>query len=162
MASNVAAFESDRLVFRGIIEADAPLIVKWRGIPEVYRYFKSPHQITLEEHLKWYFSNYLNDENRVDLMAVEKATGNSIGIFGLIKDGESAEVNYILSPSAKHLGYATEGVNRIMCFACEVWNIKSIYAVIHKDNEPSIILVKRLGFEFQRIDGLFLTYVYEV
>lgn len=162
MAKTVVEFESERLLFRGICEDDANLIVEWRSSPEVYQYFKAPHQITLEEHKKWYSSSYLYNENRVEMMAVEKETGKNIGVFGLVKDGKTTEVNYILSPEAQHVGYATEGVKRLICFAREIWNIKMILAEIHKDNTPSISLAKRLGFKLKRVDGVFLTYEYEV
>ena len=84
MAKNVAELESERLILRGITEDDAPEIVEWRSDPEAYKFFRSPHRITMNEHLSWYRNNYLSNENRFDWMCFEKSSGRKIGVFGSV------------------------------------------------------------------------------
>ena len=84
MAKNVAELESERLILRGITEDDAPEIVEWRSDPEAYKFFRSPHRITMDEHLAWFRNNYLSNDNRLDWMCFEKSSGSKIGVFGSV------------------------------------------------------------------------------
>lgn len=158
MAQNIEIIETERLLLRGIDVADAEQIVNWRSKPDVYMYFKSPHQITLDEHLNWYSTSYLSNANRFDWMCVEREKKDRIGVFGLYKDQESAEVNYLLDPRAQHKGYATEAIRALIEYAFEKWGSKRILAEIHKENKASIELVKRLGFRVVSQDNIFVVY----
>lgn len=157
MAKQVEELETERLILRGIREDDAPEIVKWRSDPEIYRYFKNPHKITLEEHLQWFHDRYLPDENRLDWMCIEKATGNKIGVFGLIIEGNEAEINYLLAPEAQHKGYASEAIECQILFI-EKNNINRVIAEIHGENLPSIALAKRLGLNFLKSENHFVIF----
>lgn len=84
MAKNVAELESERLILRGITEDDAPEIVEWRSDPEAYKFFRSPHRITMDEHLAWFRNRYLSNDDRFDWMCFEKSSGSKIGVFGSV------------------------------------------------------------------------------
>ena len=146
MAKCIAVIESERLLLRGIEEADAETIVRWRSDPNVYIFFKSPHQITVEEHLNWFNNSYMSNDNRYDWMCIEKKTDNKIGIFGLYREGTKAEVNYLLAPEAQHKGFAVEAIKKLLSFAVAEWNCDAIVAEIHEKNLPSIRLAEKLGF----------------
>lgn len=158
MAKNVAELESERLILRGITEDDAPEIVEWRSDPEAYKFFRSPHRITMDEHLSWYRNNYLSNENRFDWICVDKSSGRKIGVFGAVRDGKTAEVNYLLAPYAQHKGYASEAVKRIIEYVRSELHIKRVVAEIHRDNAPSIALAERTGFTLESESGDFLLY----
>ena len=149
-------------MLREIQMEDAEIIVKWRSNPEVYRYFKNPHQITLNEHLNWFLHTYPHNRNRIDWMCIEKKSGNKIGIFGLLKEEENTEVNYILAPEAQHQGYAKESIYALIVFARKEWSARYITAEIHEENIPSIQLVEKLGFYLQKKTGHFVVYELEV
>ena len=158
MARDVELLETDRLRLRGIGPEDAGAIVAWRADPEVYRYFRNPHCVTLEEHLSWYHDSYMNNECRADWMCIEKATGQRAGVFGLSREDDTAEVSYILAPEMRGRGYASEGVGRLIRFAREAWLCREIVAEIHRDNAPSIALIERLGFHRAGVHGDFVRY----
>lgn len=162
MAKTVPAIQTDRLFLRGIEAADAETIVRWRSAPDVYQYLKSPHAITLEEHLHWFHNQYLFNENRCDWMCMEKETGNQVGVFGLIRSGKKAEVNYLLAPEAQHKGYATEVIKRLIAFSVDVWGTSQAIAEIHKDNAPSVCLAHRVGFRLISEKSGFLVFGTEV
>lgn len=162
MVKSVDNIETERLILRGIDETDTESIVLWRSEPEVYKYFKQPHEITRAEHDNWYHTRYLVNEYRHDWMCLEKESYNRIGVFGLMRDGEIAEVNYILSPTAQHKGYAAECVKALIDYACVKWRVKKIIAEIHKDNFPSISFIMRLGFELESVENEFQIYRIEV
>ena len=158
MAKNVAELESERLILRGITEDDAPEIVEWRSDPEAYKFFRSPHRITMDEHLSWYRNNYLSNNNRFDWICVDKSSGRKIGVFGAVRDGKIAEVNYLLAPYAQHKGYALEAVKMVIEYVRSELHIKRVAAEIHRDNAPSIALAERTGFTLESESGDFLLY----
>lgn len=150
--------ETARLLLREISEEDAEQIVEWRSDPNVYKYFKSPHRLTLAEHLNWYYTDYLRNEKRIDLMCIEKESERKIGVFGLCKQDNEAEVNYLLASEAQHKGYAREALSVLVTFTSKNWAVDRIIAEIHRLNYPSISLVQALGFTVNRSDGEFLFY----
>ena len=161
MAIVTDIIETERLRLRGINETDAPQIAAWRGDPAVYRYFKNPRKITEAEHLRWYRERYLPDKDREDRMCLTK-DGERIGVFGLIREGDSAEVSYLLAPEARGKGYAAEAVNGLLRYAKETWRVCRVTAEIHKENGPSLALARRLGFVPADETGDFIIFEKEV
>lgn len=156
--------QSERLIYRDITEEDAKLIVKWRSNPEVYRYFSTPHEITLQEHLNWFRSSYVCNENRFDWIAHNNQK-QPIGIFGLRRnDRESveAEVSYILNPDFYGKGYAAEAVRRLLVFCSEEWRCKKVTAEIHNNNQKSIVFAEKLGFSKEKENENFSIYSFEL
>lgn len=161
MKGRGSRLEAERLVLCEITEKDAPLIVKWRSDPKVYRYFLSPRPLTEEEHLDWYKNQYLHQNNRMDWIAWEKATGKPVGIFGAKreKDGDTeAEVSYLLAPEFRGKGYAAEAVKRMLRFASEQWLCHAAVARVHEDNQESVKFIGNLGFVWVEKVGNFVTY----
>ena len=156
MAKNVAELESERLILRGITEDDAPEIVEWRSDPEAYKFFRSPHRITMNEHL--------SNDKRLDWMCFEKSSGDKIGVFGSVVLRLMVgvvKINYMLKPGSRHKGYASEAVRRIIEYVRSEFHVKRFIAEIHKDNLPSVALVERNGFTLESSSGDFLLYVSE-
>ncbi len=162
MAKKVEELQTDRLILRGIREEDAPEIVKWRSDPEVYQYFKNPQKITIESHLNWFHTNYLQSENRFDWMCLEEETGKKVGVFGVVLSNEDVEINYLLASEAQHKGYAREAIGSLITYSHNLFDTKKVFAEIHKDNYPSIALVEKLGFVLTETEANFLIYSKEV
>ena len=64
----------------------------------------------------------------------------------------------MLKPEARHKGYASEAVRRIIDYVRSELHIKRVIAEIHKDNLPSIALAERTGFTLESESGDFLLY----
>lgn len=142
--------QSKRLSYVEITEKDTPLIVKWRGDPDVYRFFLNPHKISEQEHLEWFRHRYLNDNNRVDFMVTITESKEAIGVFGVKRADDMSrvvEISYLLKRESRGKGYATEAILQIIQWAVEYWKSNRVIAEIHKDNEASIRLVQNLGFK---------------
>lgn len=148
--------ESPRLFFREIEERDAPFIVDVRSEPDVYRYFVDPHKITLEEHLNWFINIYPHNDKRTDYIAVDKATGERAGVFGLIKDGDTVEINYLIAKPFQRRGLAYEGSACLLDHAKAELNCKKAFAEIHEENTASLKLADKLGFIQTGSDGSIL------
>ena len=59
--TNKYTIKTKRLILREIESGDAETIVRWRSDPKVYQYFRSPHALTMEEHLAWFENGYLGN-----------------------------------------------------------------------------------------------------
>ena len=162
MAKEVDIIKTGRLTLRGIAEADAEDIVRWRSDSGVFRFFKSPHKLTLEEHINWYRNSYLSNDKRYDWLCIEDISNTPIGVFGLNIENNHAEVNYLLAPEAQHRGYAGEAVKALIQYAKESRGIHVITAEIHVDNHASRKLAEAIGFKLQKIENTFAYYDYEV
>lgn len=154
--------QTERLILRGINETDTLDIVKWRSDPNVYKFFKSPHKISIEEHKRWYNNYYLSNLNRYDWICIEKDTLKKIGVFGIIHNKKVVEVNYLLAPEAQRKGYAGEALQALVKYASETLEADQIVAEIHKDNVSSIGLIEKLGFEKIASEESFLIFGFEV
>lgn len=164
MAKEIPNINTNRLLLRNICEEDAEDIVKWRSDPRIYKYFISPHKITVQEHLNWYNNIYLNDSNRYDWMAVDYS-GNNVGIFGIKRKNmneDVAEISYILAPEKRGYGYAKEALVAIQNFLIEKWKCKFVIAEIHKNNIDSIKFAQKLGMKLISDKGKFVVYKNEL
>lgn len=148
-----------RLVLRDIRDSDAAFVVSLRSDPEVYRYFVSPHEISLKEHLEWFHKYYIYNCNRFDWIAMYGQT--PIGIFGVKRNesfSEVAEVSYILAKEHCKKGFASEAVCRLIRFCNEEWGCRQIIAEIHKENTRSIDFIKKMGFAEKETSGKFICF----
>lgn len=92
---------------------------------------------------------------------LSKDTGGFIGTLGLnnlnIK-GKKAEIGYELHPSYWGKGITTEAVTKVLQYSFEDLDLFRIGAVTYPQNEPSIQLLKKLGFSQE---GLLRGYLYQ-
>ncbi len=83
----------------------------------------------------------------------EKATGDIIGRGGVeykmedVPDG-AIEIGYIIRPDKQGQGYAYEGLRAILDYVPDQFGIKQVRVKVHKDNQVSIGLAKKLGAKF--------------
>lgn len=147
-----------RLILREIQEKDGDLIVSLRSNPDVYRFFKSPRQITLEEHLHWYHEVYRAREDLVSWICGDRAA--DVGIFGVRRTGKnSVEVSYLLDHAYQHKGYAREAVTAIIEWSKANWGVQSAVAEIHKENAASRRFIESLGFVESDGRGNYIRYL---
>ncbi len=156
----IPVLRTARLTLRGISEEDTQAIVSLRSEPNVYKFFISPHQITVEEHLAWYKNNYLFNEDRLDWIALD-TNNNLVGIFGVkkvTKGSKEVAVSYILNPAQYGKGYASEAVNRLIQFCRDEWKCVYVVAEVHEENTGSIRFAEKLGFTVKKKDGRFFIF----
>ncbi|MDJ0958089.1 MAG: GNAT family N-acetyltransferase [Arenicellales bacterium] len=82
-----------------------------------------------------------------------QAGGASIGMVGLIKREQLVDVDlgYALLAEYCGKGYALEVTSAVMTYVRERLGYRRVVAVVNKDNEPSVKLLKKLGFEYERM-----------
>ncbi len=143
--TNKYTIKTKRLILREIESGDAETIVRWRSDPKVYQYFRSPHALTMEEHLAWFENGYLGNEDIVSWIG--SAEGRLIGVFGAKRISFSeAEVSYLVAQKFQNRGYAREAVEGICQWISSNWNVILITAEIHSKNIVSQNFIQALGF----------------
>jgi ribosomal-protein-alanine N-acetyltransferase len=84
------------------------------------------------------------------------ATGEPIGICGLLQRDElpGPDIGFAFLPRFWSQGYAFEAASAVCDDARARLGVETIYAIANPDNAPSIRLLERLGFVFERMTRL--------
>lgn len=91
---------------------------------------------------------------------LRKGTDEIIGRAGLsIRDGyEVPELGYVIGMGHQQKGYAFEICKGILGYAVDCLGYERIGAVVHKENEASIGLLKKLGFSYEKAHDEWMDY----
>jgi len=86
-------------------------------------------------------------------MVETKPHATPIGISGLLKREvlEDVDIGYALLPEFWSQGYALESASAVMSYAREKLRATRVLAVVNADNQSSIRLLEKLGFQFERM-----------
>ena len=148
---NINYFESPRLIYREICADDAENIVRWRSTPLIYKFFRKPKPLSLEEHLEWYKQKYLMDQARSDYIIIHRESKSPIGVISVsdLKD-HTLQINYMIGESSyQKQGYAVESINAALDNFSKI-GITHFFAEIHTNNIASIKTAEKCGFSFSR------------
>lgn len=147
--------ETDRLVMRCITRDDAPFIYRLLKEPS-WLEFIGDKNINNENDAKKYIEmEYISMYQKYGfgLFIVEtKDTNNPIGICGLMKreNLDDADLGYALLPEFWGKGFAFEAVMSVLKSAKDTHKLSRILALSKSSNRPSINLLNKAGFVFDR------------
>ena len=87
------------------------------------------------------------------MRVVRKADGEALGMCGVLKRDTlpDPDIGFSFLPAHWSQGYAFESAHAVMRHARDGLGIGRILAITTKDNEPSMRLLARLGFRFDRM-----------
>jgi RimJ/RimL family protein N-acetyltransferase len=76
-----------------------------------------------------------------------------IGICGLLKRDvlDDVDIGYALLPEFCSQGYALESASAVMTYAWEKLGLQRVVAVTNPNNESSIRLLEKMGFQYERM-----------
>lgn len=151
-----ATLTTARLKIRPLTLADAPFVVTLLNDPAFIRNI-GDRGVRSETDARDYLTagplaSYV--EHGFGLNAVELSSGHEpIGICGLLQRIElpSPDIGFAFLPPYRAQGYAFEAAAAVKADAQERHGIDTILAIVNPDNAPSIRLLERLGFEFERL-----------
>lgn len=151
--------ETERLVLTQLADRDAEFIRGLLNEPSFLRYIGDRGVRTADDARR-----YINDgpvasyaRYGFGLLRVElKDGGIPIGICGVLKRDTLPEPDLGISllPAWWSNGYAHEAARAVMRQAREELGLRRILAITSIDNEPSIRLLGKLGFCFERLTRL--------
>jgi RimJ/RimL family protein N-acetyltransferase len=81
-----------------------------------------------------------------------ESAGTSIGICGFVKRDElpQPDIGFAFLPQFEKQGYAFESARAVMNYGRDALDLSRVLAITTKDNESSIKLLGKLGFDFER------------
>ena len=147
---------TDRLILRRFIVDDADFILQLLNQPSFIRFIGDKGVRTLDDARRYLNSGPIDSYQRhgFGLYLVElKDRKTPIGMCGLLKRDSLPDVDlgFAFLPDYWGKGYAFEASSAVMSHAQEALKLKSVLAITDPDNEASIKLLEKLGFQFDRV-----------
>jgi RimJ/RimL family protein N-acetyltransferase len=151
--------DTARLALTELTDADAEFIRGLLNEPSFLRYIGDRGVRSVDDATRYIqdgpaamYAKYGYGLLRVGL----KPGGAPIGICGVLKRDALPEpdLGFSLLPAYWSQGYAFEAADAVMRDARERLHLGRILAITSPDNEPSIRLLGKLGFRFERMTKL--------
>jgi ribosomal-protein-alanine N-acetyltransferase len=150
----VGPLATRRLVLRRFVEDDAPFVRSLVNEPSWVRFIGDRGVRTVDD-ARAYLTNgpiamYARHGFGLYLVALED--GTPIGMCGILKRDtlEDVDIGFALLPAYWGQGYAREAAEAVLVHAHQDFGLTRIVAITSLDNDPSIALLGKLGFQFER------------
>ena len=152
----MTALETERLVLRRFTVDDAQFVLALLNDPSFLRYIGDKNVRNLEDARQYILNGPVATYDRYNfgLCVVElKESQTPIGMCGLLKREElsSPDIGFAFLPDFWNKGFAFEAAVAVLQDARERLKLQRILAITSLDNDASIKLLQRLGFEFERV-----------
>ena len=134
--------ETERLILRKIVEADAEFILDLLNQPSFIKYIGDRNVRTVEAARDYIESRFIKSyrENNFGFYAVELKENNlPIGICGFVKRDSLPEtdIGFAFLSEFEKKGYGFESASAVMRYGRDALNLKKILAITAQDNESS-------------------------
>jgi len=124
--------------------ADLEMVLRWRNHPDIRRWMYTTHEISLEEHQRWFESATLDSGKH---LLIYERDGSAVGFVNLtlLKGTAVAEWGFYLAPEAPS-GIGTDFGRAVIRHAFEDLGLYKLSGHALATNERSIRFHQRLGF----------------
>jgi len=152
--------ETERLLIKHFTLDDTSFIIKLLNEPSFTKNIADKGVRTTEDAIKYLqdgpMASYANFGFGLSMIE-RKDSSTPIGMCGLIKRDElnDVDIGYALLTEYAGKGYAREAAVAVLKNGNEVHGLKRIIAVTSPDNESSIALLEKLGFEYESMVELY-------
>lgn len=141
--------EGTVVALRALEERDLSLVRRWNFDAEISRYFTSRWPVSMAEQKKW-FDTQLNVANRKRLIITDKATGQPIGILGVM-DIDHVNKNCEIGITVGDRAYwgqphAREAMQLALKFLFVQFNMHLVYLRVMQENERAVAFFQKIGF----------------
>lgn len=148
--------QTDRLLLRQFTVDDAPFILTLLNEPSFLRYIGDKNVRNLQDARQYILNGPVASYERhgFGLSAVElKESHTAIGMCGLLKREvlPDPDIGFAFLPDFWSKGFAFEAAAAVLEDARERLKVERILAITSLDNDASIKLLERLGFNFERV-----------
>ena len=150
--------ETPRLLLRRFTEEDVENLFQLDSDPDVMRYINggrpTPRHMIEKEILPAYLDYHRRFQEFGFWAAIEKSTGDFLGWFHFLPNGETkeeAELGYRLRKSAWGKGYATEGSRALIRKGFSDLGVQRIFAETMVVNAGSRRVMEKAGLVLDRI-----------
>ena len=148
--------ETERLCLRRLSVDDAEFILKLLNEPSFIQNIGDKGVRTMADACSYILNGPVASYEKFGfgLWLVEmKESRVRAGICGLLKRDvlEHVDIGYAFLPEFWSQGYAFESASGVMSYASETLGLKRVVAVTSVDNLSSIRLLKKIGFEYEKM-----------
>ena len=142
---------TERLTLRQLLINDEEDIFTLRSDSEINKYLDRPLSNTMEEARNFIHTVNENIHKNISLYwAITLRDSNTfvgtICLYGFLDEDDSCEIGYELLTNFQRQGIMKEAVEKVIDYAFRTIKVKTIEALIHKDNLSSINLLEKLLF----------------
>ena len=151
----MTVIETARLRLREFTPEDAAFVLRLLNEPSFLRYIGDRGVRSLDDAKRYIADGPVAGYARFGygLMRVErKSDGATVGMCGVLKRDTlpDPDIGFSFLPEHWSQGYALESARAVMRHAREILGLGRIVAITTQDNEPSMRLLEKLGFRFER------------
>ena len=148
--------ETDRLRLRKLSTDYAEFILRLLNEPSFIQNIGDKGVRTIDEACSYILNGPVASYETfgIGLWLVEtKVSGTPMGMCGLLKRDalEDVDIGYALVPEFWSRGYALESASAVLSYASKTLGLKRVVAITDPDNQSSIRLLDKMGFEFERM-----------
>jgi len=148
--------ETDRLRLRRLSVDDADFILRLLNEPSFLEYIGDKGVRTMDDARSYILNGPVAsyEKHGFGLWLVElKESGASAGLCGLLKRDvlEDVDLGYAFLPEFWSRGYALEAASAVLSWARGTLGLRRVVAVTNVDNQSSIRLLEKIGFEYERM-----------
>lgn len=134
---------------RPVQAADLPLVLAWRNHPDIRRHMLTRHEITLEEHLRW-FEAASRDASRRLLIVETGATPLGYVQFSDVGPGAVSQWGFYAAPEAP-AGSGTRLGRAALAFGFGQLELHKVCGQALAENLASIRFHHKMGFRQEGI-----------
>ena len=152
----MTVLETERLLLRQFSTEDAEFILELLNEPSFIRNIGDRGVRTIEGANSYILNGPVASyaKNGFGLFLVKlKETNESIGMCGLIQRDalEDVDIGYAFLPRFWSKGYAVESALAVKEYARNVIGLNHIVAITDPENEGSIRVLEKIGFQFEKM-----------
>ncbi len=155
----MTVIQTERLILRRFTVDDAQFVLTLLNDPSFLRYIGDKNVRNLDDARQYILNGPVASyqQHGFGLYLVElRESHTPIGMCGLLKRPELPEpdIGFAFLPDFVKKGFAFEAAAAVLRQARDELKLQRILAITTPDNEPSIKLLQRLGFGFERLTKL--------
>ncbi|HRQ36975.1 MAG TPA: GNAT family N-acetyltransferase [Chloroflexota bacterium] len=148
--------ETGRLWLTKLMPADAPFILRLLNEPTFIENIGDRGVRTIEDAERYILDGPVASYDRLGfgLYLVESiGTGEAMGMCGLLKREvlDDVDIGYAFLPEFCGNGYAREAATAVLHHAHQVLGLNRVVAVVNPQNQPSIRLLEKIEFRYERM-----------
>jgi [ribosomal protein S5]-alanine N-acetyltransferase len=152
----VKRLDTARLELHPFTEADAEFVLRLLNEPSFLRYIGDRGVHDLDSARRYIADGPVAGYARHGyglLRVVRRTDGESVGMCGVLKRDAlpDPDIGFSFFPEYWSQGYALESARAVMEHARGSLDVGRILAITTQDNEPSMRLLGKLGFHFDRL-----------
>lgn len=151
--SQFPTLETERLLLREIVHADAPALFAVHGDPVAMKWFGADPLLDEAAALKLVdvFAGWRSMANPGTRWGIQVKEQSSIigtcGLFAWHRAWRKCTLGYELNPNSQGRGYMQEALRACLTWGFDQMELNRVEAQVHPDNATSVRSLERLGFK---------------